>query len=189
MCDEKKLNSSHISLNRLYRFSCKKTVPINGKGVSFCRPIFSSGNFDRLRQKVLQVEKKSSVFSHPNKIAEKFQIHLTSADEEVADENNARKVIATAVSQIRNVLRGNTMLLQHNIEYGFWRNLIGGCLIAVMFSILIFVHGSYHNLKYQKIIAVICFIIYLLPIIFSKGIIRYYGKYYAKILYEQFLSI
>lgn len=124
-----------------------------------------------------------------NKIKDKFKIDLLDASEEAADENNARKIIAVAVSQIRNSLRGNALLFQHNIEYGFWRNLIGGSLIALIFSVVIFIYGSYQHLPDQRIVAVICFLLYLLPVVLSAVIIRYYGKYYAKILYEQFLSL
>lgn len=123
-----------------------------------------------------------------NKIKKEFKIILADAQAEAQDENNARKIIATAVSQIRNILRGNSLLLQHNIEYGFWRNLIGGSLIAVFFSIAIFTYGAYNQLKDQMLIGAICFFLYLIVIILNKYIIRRYGNYYSKILYEQFLS-
>lgn len=124
-----------------------------------------------------------------DKIASKFQIELLTAIEEQNDQNNARKLIATAVSQIRNMLRENSMLLQHNIEYGFWRNLIGGSFIAVIFSAVIIWYGYHNYFKDQITIGIICFIVFLVPVVFSKIILRYYGKYYAKILYEQFLSL
>lgn len=124
-----------------------------------------------------------------DKIAAKFQIELLQAVEEQQNSENARKLIATAVSQIRNMLRGNVMLLQHNIEYGFWRNLIGGSLIALVFSVIIIWHGYLNHFSDQITVGLICFIVFFIPIILSKKIIRYYGKYYAKILYEQFLSV
>lgn len=123
-----------------------------------------------------------------SKIKKEFKIILADAQSEAQDENNARKIIATAVSQIRNTLRDNNLLLQHNIEYGFWRNLIGGSLIAVIFSISIFCYGVYNKLEDQLFIGIICFFLYLIPIILNKYIIRRYGNYYSKILYEQFLS-
>lgn len=122
------------------------------------------------------------------KIKEKFQISLLGLSEEVADENNARKFIALAVSQIRNSLRDNILLMQHNIEYGFWRNLIGGSLVALVFSIAIYFFSRIQHLADLNTISIICFIVYLLPLLFSAFIMKYYGKYYAKLLYEQFLS-
>lgn len=124
-----------------------------------------------------------------DKIAAKFQLDLLDAAEEQQNYEKARKLIATAVSQIRNTLRGNTMLLQHNIEYGFWRNLIGGSLIALFFSAIIIWYGYINDFSDQITVGLICFIVFLIPVILSKMIIRYYGKYYAKILYEQFLSL
>jgi len=124
-----------------------------------------------------------------DKISSKFDISLLNALDEQHDEMKSRKLIATGVSQIRIALKGNDMLLQHNIEYGFWRNLIGGCLWAVMFSAATFVYGMQYYLHDLKTIGIICFVIYLMPILLSKLIINYYGRYYSKILYEQFLSL
>ena len=124
-----------------------------------------------------------------SKILSRFGINLLNAQEEQHNEMNARKSIATAVSQIRIALNENAMLLRHNIEYGFWRNLIGGCLLAILFSVATFVFGILYHQQDLKTIGVICFIIYLIPILLSKPIIKYYGMYYSKILYEQFLSL
>jgi len=138
---------------------------------------------------------KSIFFADPiknkirEKIKEKFEISLLNANEEQQNETNARKLITTAVSQIRITLKGNSMLLQHNIEYGFWRNLIGGCLWAVIFAAIILIYGNHQNQADLKTIGIICLVIYFVPILLSKLIINYYGKYYSKILYEQFLSL
>ncbi len=124
-----------------------------------------------------------------DKIADRFQIDLLNAIEEQQNHDNARKLIVAAVSQIRNTLRGNAMLLQHNIEYGFWRNLIGGSLFALFFSALIIGYGYQNDLSDQITIGLICFIVFLVPVVLSKMIIRFYGKYYAKILFEEFLGL
>ena len=124
-----------------------------------------------------------------DKIAAKFQINLLNELGEQQNKDSARKLITAAVSQIRNALRRNNLLLQHNIEYSFWRNLIGGSLIALFFSAIIVFYGYIQDLPDQITVGLICFVVFLIPIILSKMIIRYYGQYYAKILYEQFLSI
>lgn len=123
------------------------------------------------------------------KIKNKFDINLMSEIEESADEKSARKLIATTVSQIRNVLRDNSLLLQHNIEYGFFRNLIGGSLLAFIISLIIIISSHYVGDIATKNLGFILVIFYFLPILLSKVIINKYGKYYAKILYEQFLTI
>jgi hypothetical protein len=124
-----------------------------------------------------------------SKINDKYGIALMTQEEEKADEQNARKQVCIAVSQIRNSLRDNKLLLQHNIEYGFFRNLLGGCLIAVIFSIVILIYGFTKEEIGLKITGIILFVIYFIPILFSNPIIKRFGNYYSKILYEQFLSL
>ena len=123
------------------------------------------------------------------KIKNRFDIKLMPEIEESADEKSARKLIATTVSQIRNLLRDNSLLLQHNIEYGFFRNLIGGSFLAFIISLIIIIPTHYVGDITTRNLGSILAIIYLLPILLSKVIINKYGKYYAKILYEQFLTI
>lgn len=123
------------------------------------------------------------------KIKSKFDINLLSSIEEAADELRARKLIVTTVSQIRNVLRNNAMLLQHNIEYGFFRNLIGGSFIAFVVSLILVFLSYYDNDFATRNLGLIFTAIYFFPILLSRFIINRYGKYYAKILYEQFLTI
>jgi hypothetical protein len=122
------------------------------------------------------------------KIKTTFGIKLLSSTNESLDESRARNLITTVVSQIRNVLRDNSMLLQHNIEYGFFRNLIGGSFLAFTISIIILVLSYYNHDFTIRNLGWILVIVYFIPILFSKLILNRYGKYYAKILYEQFLT-
>jgi hypothetical protein len=124
-----------------------------------------------------------------DKIKTKFDITLLSSNEEIADVARARKLIGTTVSQIRNVLRENSLLLQHNIEYGFFRNLIGGSFLAFVISLIILFSSHCAGDISTRNLGIILTSIYFMPIILSKVIIDRYGKYYAKILYEQFLTI
>ena len=123
------------------------------------------------------------------KIKSKFEIDLFSSSDEFADEIAARKLIVTTVSQIRNILRDNSLLFQHNIEYGFFRNLIGGSFLAFIVSVIIIVLSYFNNDVNTRNIGFILAGTYFLPIILSKFIIKKYGKYYAKILFEQFLTV
>lgn len=123
-----------------------------------------------------------------DRIARDYEITLLNETEEEADDERARKLIVSAVARIRTSLKENAMLLQHNIEYGFFRNLLGGCLIAVTFSLLILGFGWINGETRAMQIGGVSSGIYLVPIILSRFIIRIYGKYYSKILYEQFLG-
>lgn len=123
------------------------------------------------------------------RIFDKYNIQLMPIIEEQSNELNARKKIAYAVSQMRNSLRDNTLLLQHNIEFGFMRNLLGGCIPAVMVSIAIVVFGYLEKSHSLKIEGLLLLVIYLIPVLLSKSIINAYGKMYQKVLFEQFLSL
>ena len=112
-----------------------------------------------------------------NKIEQKFGVSLLSLQEEQQNQDRARNLIAASVAQIRVTLTGNPMLLQHNIEYGFWRNLIGGCVLAILFSVCIFIFGVTYSIHDLKTIGGLCFVAYLIPVLFSRLIIRRFGRY------------
>lgn len=124
-----------------------------------------------------------------DKMEEKFGICLLSPEEESQNEMKARNLIVTCVGQVRVALKGNAMLLQHNIEYGFWRNLIGGAVLSILFSIAILVYGIVNKYSDLTTIGILLMGIYLMPVLMSKAIIRKFGNYYSKILYEQFLAL
>ncbi|MDP8213433.1 MAG: hypothetical protein P9X22_09150 [Candidatus Zapsychrus exili] len=124
-----------------------------------------------------------------DKIELNFRINLLSNQEEVDDESRARKQIVMAVSQIRTFLNKNEMLLRHNMEYGFVRNFLGGCLVAIAVSLFnIYIFKSLCLNETACLFSVVLLIIYILFVLFSKFIISRFGHYYAKILYEQYLS-
>lgn len=124
-----------------------------------------------------------------DKINDKYKIQLLSAEEEQADEFKARQLIVSITAQMRNDLRENKMLLQHNIEYGFIRNLIGGSFVAFVFSIFLLVYGAANSDAPLQLTGIIMCLVYLFPLLMSKSLIRKYGHYYAKIFFDQFLSL
>lgn len=143
-------------------------------------------NFLLNSDKTLAKSMKSQIVQ---KIAADFNIHLLDSNSENENEEEARKTISSAVAQVRNVTRGNSMLLQHNIEYGFVRNLIGGSVLASIISIInvyLFEYAFPNQFAFKLNLVLLC--IYILPIILSKFLINKYGKYYAKILFEQYLK-
>ena len=85
-------------------------------------------------------------------------------ESETLNELTCRKQVVTAVSQIRNSLRENKLLLQHNIEYGFFRNFLGGSLIAIVFSIAILIYGNIQHDTTLVTTGTLLTIIYLTPI-------------------------
>ena len=124
-----------------------------------------------------------------NKIKSFFDISLFSKEAESNDTYSAKRIIIVAVSQIQNSLRDNTQQVQHNREYGFWRNLAGGSLIAAFCSLIIIVLGIICNNCQIIIVGITMLCVYGLIIGFSPYLIRKTGQYYAKSLFEQFLSL
>ncbi len=106
----------------------------------------------------------------------------------LANEGEQRKYIVHVVGLIRNRLRGNEMLLQHNIEYGFFRNLIGGCIFAVLFSLGIIIYAACNANCGLLWTGIILILLYALPLLFAKRIIKYHGNNYATVLFEQYES-
>ncbi|MBR5603713.1 MAG: hypothetical protein IKW51_05845 [Bacteroidales bacterium] len=118
-----------------------------------------------------------------------FNVNMSKELKQLETETQKRIMIARIVGQIRTKLKGNKKLLQHNIEYGFFRNFVGGCLIALLTSIallIVSICGHNYNITMTSIIMIV---IYLLPIIFSKQLITFHGKNYASVLFEQYGSL
>ncbi len=123
------------------------------------------------------------------RIQQYYSIVLLEYENERDEELRARKLIATCLSQARNDLRDNSLLLQHNIEYGFIRNLIGGSLLAFIFSIGTVFYSITIESRPLQFTGVILALIYLIILLASRSLINYYGKAYAKIFFEQFLFL
>jgi len=124
------------------------------------------------------------------RIKQDFDIVLPSRTEEQENENETRQKIAQAVSLVRAKVGKGRLLLQHNIEYGFWRNLIGGSTLAVLISLLdvVFFKFIYNNGLALKL-SIGLIVLYALPIVFSKFIISHYGEAYARVLFQEYMSI
>ena len=65
-----------------------------------------------------------------NKIFQDFGKKMPNKSDQIEDEKNSRKAIAEAVPLIREVTRKDPILLMINIRYGFFRNFLGGFVLA-----------------------------------------------------------
>lgn len=121
-------------------------------------------------------------------IEQDFGIHIFSAAEEDADEVGARKRIAEAVAAVRQRVKDGRLLLQHNIEYGFFRNLAGCSFIALVMSI-VNICLFYTKSNRPLLIASICLLgLYLLPLTFAKSLMKAHGYRYARVLTQEYLA-
>jgi hypothetical protein len=123
------------------------------------------------------------------KVLADFGISLPSLEDESKSDDEARKRIVETMALIRKRLHGNAFLFQHNVEYGAMRNLIGGALIGVIISVagIYFFHEIYVRDVAVSIFAVLI-AIYAILLVFSKPIIKFYGRSYAKILFREYLA-
>jgi hypothetical protein len=123
------------------------------------------------------------------KIFSDFKIHLSSEDEEAADEMLARTKNVETMALIRKKLRGNKFLLQHNIEYGAVRNLIGGATIGLVVSLLNIVFFKYEIFNGMAVsISIVTAVVYAVTIGLSRFLFNFYGANYAKILFAEYNS-
>jgi len=118
-----------------------------------------------------------------------FGIVLPSKDKEKTDNLNVRKQIVEAIGLVRNKVGSGRLLLQHNIEYGFIRNLIGGSLLAFIISALNIVIFKYYIQSQLALkISIALLVPYALFLISSKLLIKRYGNLYAKRLFQEYMS-
>lgn len=122
------------------------------------------------------------------KIYDYYQVKLFSKRREAADESSARKLIAGAVRQIREDTRDNPILLGYNIDFGFWRNLMGGC---VMGEALIFIVYGFNYFVPSISLGVLIFGLCMETVVFFIGFwfLRQTGRSYARQLISAFLSL
>lgn len=123
-----------------------------------------------------------------NKMEADFNTKLLSKNEEAEDIEESRTRIVETMALVRRSLSKNEFLLQHNIEYGAMRNLIGGSVLGLLiciFNIVFFNLFVEHNLASN--ISVFMLTFYGGLILLSKKIIAFYANRYAKILFTEYL--
>ena len=105
-------------------------------------------------------------------------------------EPETRRTIVDLVARMRGRTRNHKLLLQHNIEYGFWRNLIGAAPITFLASIAcVFFHvaGLLGDTIYKMSILYAASSVLLMgasPLILGRLSVRY-----AHTLFEAFLDV
>lgn len=113
---------------------------------------------------------------------------LATASEEETDEPDARKRIVEAMSFIRRKVGKGIHAHDYNIGYGFWRNLVGGAVLALILCIaeLASLFFDQNLLPFDQVIGLTIF--YVMLLIFSKSLIKRSARRYAKVLLGEFRS-
>jgi len=153
--------------------------------------VFAVGNLGHSH--FLMFSDKTYSDDYKTKIRERiesdFNIVLPKQDEEQEDEALARVRIVETMALIRKKLKGNEFLFQHNVEYGVMRNAIGGAVLGAVFSLLNIVFFAFvTEVGLAVVLSTGLLIIYSLLIIFSRVVINFYGRNYAKILFREYMG-
>lgn len=101
-----------------------------------------------------------------------------------------RKRIVECVGLIRSKVKDGRLVLQHNTEYGFVRNLVGGSTIAALISVVnvvIFVY--FHPDSVALTLSIVLAVIYLFIASLGKYLIRRYGYRYSKVLIQEYVHL
>lgn len=123
-----------------------------------------------------------------DKIKMDFDIDLLNEQEELNVPDEAKKRIVEAVGLVRNKVKNGHLLLQYNIEYGFWRNLIGGALIGFFVSIVDILYFIYQDKLLVVWISFVFAFFFFMLFIVRKSLINNFGILYAKRFYQEYLS-
>lgn len=117
-----------------------------------------------------------------------FQIELPNEFMENQNIIETRKRVVEAVGLIRQKVKNGRLLLQHNIEYGFARNLIGGAIIGLMMSVFDIIYFYNNADKLIGGISIALSILFSILLIIHKPIIKHLGNQYAKRLFQEYLQ-
>ncbi len=182
---------TNISISIILMFYLSQFGRLIGKNV-FEKNIFKDELYMPTTQFMLYSDSQySKEYKHrfATEVSNKFNIVLSSEEEETIDQDTARKRIVEAMSSVRKSLFKNQFLLQHNIEYGAMRNLIGGSIIGLIICIVNCIFfKSFNKVDFAIYSSLVFALIYIIILLFSKVIINSYGKAYAKILFREFIG-
>lgn len=180
----------NISLSILIVFFLMQFLRFIAKFI-FEKKIFKDGDLFPTTQMLLWDDHKLSQKMKKNirnKVLADFNINLCNEEEEKADKQEAVREIKDAVSLIRQKIKKGHLTLQHNIEYGFARNLIAGTLIALPISLFnIYIFFKIHSMI-GIIISILIAVLFFFIILFSKRILSLLAEKYAKQLFTEYLD-
>ena len=123
------------------------------------------------------------------KIKNDFGIKIPTLIQEKSDQLKSRKLIGEVVSHMRVRVGKGNLVGQHNAEYGFWRNLAGGSVVAFVISVInifVFLFILYNQIAFWTSIVLACG--YLLHLLFAKRLITSHGRDYAKVLIQEYMT-
>jgi hypothetical protein len=136
---------------------------------------------------------KETTESYREKIGKKVQsdfgLSVPTAQEQQQDIVESKKRIWEIIQLIINKVRNGHLVLKCNMEYGFFRNLAGGSLVALFASLVLAIISRYviadlslYTLSLKVALA------YFFIMLFAWIFINYYSKEYARVLFREYLG-
>lgn len=121
------------------------------------------------------------------KVKKDFGFDMMTAEQEATDEREARLNIVNAVGLIKKRTKVEPILLQANYRYGFWRNLLGG----LVWALVVVVAFAIYNCFMSTVSCAMPFVFVMLIVL--QGMIGFYSmkfcaNTYAHHLIESYVS-
>lgn len=113
-----------------------------------------------------------------------FSIDLPNKEQENENEKQSRKKIKEAIRLIIGKVKDGYLVLQHNIEYGFSRNLWGASLVGILGSLLILNFSNSTGVLHN--VGIILIVMYSIYTLFGFVVIKYFSRSYARKLIEEY---
>jgi hypothetical protein len=131
----------------------------------------------------LSPERKKELYQ---KIKALHKVDLSSASK---DTPKNRRRINEVIGQVRRKYVGkDTMVAQRNIQYGFFRNLSGGTLLAIPASVIGIILAELTHSAAATRVSEVLLVLYLIILLLAAPILRFLGKQYALTLFDELLG-
>jgi hypothetical protein len=133
---------------------------------------------------VLTIQAKRDI---AKKFKKDFGKDLPLFDQNITD-SERRQRIGELMAHVRNATRGDLLVKNHNIEYGFVRNLCGGAFVAALISAVVAGYFGLFAWNEAALVVSLALVVgYGLIAAVSKPLVTYFGTNYAKVLFDQYI--
>lgn len=123
------------------------------------------------------------------KVKKDFGLNFFTASEEANNDVGAKQRIVEIISLIRDKARRSELVLQHNYEYGFIRNLVGGAIFGFLTSLInVYIFSKIFLSSTALNLSIATAVFYLLLLFLGVPLIKYAGNKYAKVLIQSYMS-
>lgn len=171
------------SVRELFRSTSKKCF----QNILYCEDETKMPTTEFLLWKTQYISHEEKVRVR-NKILSDENYQMMTAEQEAADETEARLNIVGAVKIMRQRTWGHELLTQYNYQYGYWRNLLGGLVWNVIFIVLLLIL-NYYKTHLDFLILIFALLSIILLGVISVLILKNNAKAYARHLFPIYLTL